>query len=42
MMGLDFPFVDYRKGSDEELAAAVFASRIIEPTAAQRMFNPSV
>ena len=31
------PFVDYRKGSDEELAAAVFASRIIEPTAAQRI-----
>jgi hypothetical protein len=29
------PFVDYRLG-DEELFAAVFTSRIIEPTAARR------
>lgn len=33
----DGPFADYRAGSDEELAAAVFASRIIEPMAAQRI-----
>lgn len=37
MVETDGPFVDYRKESDEELAAAVFASRIIEPTAAQRI-----
>ena len=37
MAETDGPFVDYRKGSDGELAAAVFASRIIEPTAAQRI-----
>jgi len=36
------PFVDYRKGSDEELAAAVFASRIIEPMAAQRIAPDAV
>lgn len=36
------PFVDYRKGSDEELAAAVFASRIIEPRAAQRIAPDAV
>ncbi len=36
------PFVDYRKGSDEELAAAVFASRVIEPTAAQRIAPDAV
>lgn len=38
----DGPFVDYRKGSDEELAAAVFASRIIEPMAAQRIAPDAV
>lgn len=37
MIETDGPFVDYRKGSDEELVAAVFASRIIEPMAAQRI-----
>ncbi|WP_135662111.1 hypothetical protein [Halorhabdus rudnickae] len=37
MIETDGPFVDYREGSDEELAAAVFASRIIEPMAAQRI-----
>jgi hypothetical protein len=36
------PFVDYRKGSDEELAAAVFASRIVEPMAAQRIAPDAV
>lgn len=36
------PFVDYRQGSDEELAAAVFASRIIEPMAAQRIAPEAV
>lgn len=36
------PFVDYRQGSDEELAAAVFASRIIEPMAAQRIAPDAV
>jgi hypothetical protein len=38
----DGPFVDYRQGSDEELAAAVFASRIIEPMAAQRIAPDAV
>lgn len=38
----DGPFVDYRQGSDEELAAAVFASRIIEPMAAQRIAPEAV
>ncbi len=33
----DGPFLDYREGSDEELAAAVFASRIVEPIAAPRI-----
>ena len=42
MMKTDGPFVDYRKGSDEELAAAVFASRIVEPTAAQRIAPEAV
>jgi len=42
MVETDGPFVDYRKGSDEELAAAVFASRIIEPTAAQRIAPDAV
>lgn len=37
MIQTDGPFVDYRAGSDEELAAAVFASRILEPQAAQRL-----
>jgi len=37
MIETDGSFVDYPKGGDEELAAAVFASRIIEPTAAQRI-----
>ena len=36
------PFVDYRKGSDEELTAAVFASRIVEPMAAQRIAPDAV
>jgi hypothetical protein len=36
------PFVDYRQGSDEELAAAVFASRIVEPMAAQRIAPDAV
>jgi hypothetical protein len=39
---MDGPFVDYRAGSDEELAAAVFASRIIEPMAAQRLAPDAV
>ena len=38
----DGPFRDYRQGSDEELAAAVFASRIIEPMAAQRIAPDAV
>jgi len=38
----DGPFADYRAGSDEELAAAVFASRIVEPTAAQRIAPDTV
>lgn len=38
----DGPFADYRAGSDEELAAAVFASRIIEPMAAQRIAPDAV
>lgn len=38
----DGPFLDYRKGSDEELAAAVFASRIVEPMAAQRIAPDAV
>lgn len=42
MVEPDFPFVDYRWGGDEELAAAVFASRIIEPTAAQRIAPDAV
>lgn len=42
MVETDGPFVDYREGSDEELAAAVFASRIIEPTAAQRIAPDAV
>jgi hypothetical protein len=42
MIGTDGPFVDYREGSDEELAAAVFASRIIEPMAAQRITPDAV
>lgn len=42
MVETDGPFVDYRKGSDEELAAAVFASRIIEPMAAQRIAPDAV
>lgn len=36
------PFLDYREGSDEELAAAVFASRIVEPMAAQRIAPDAV
>ena len=36
------PFVDYREETDEELAAAVFASRIIEPMAAQRLASDAV
>lgn len=42
MIETDGPFVDYREGSDEELAAAVFASRIIEPMAAQRIAPDAV
>lgn len=42
MIETDGPFVDYRLGSDEELAAAVFASRIIEPMAAQRIAPDAV
>lgn len=42
MIKTDGPFVDYRQGNDEELAAAVFASRIIEPMAAQRMAPDAV
>lgn len=42
MIETDGPFVDYRKGSDEELAAAVFASRIVEPMAAQRIAPAAV
>lgn len=42
MIETDGPFVDYRKGSDEELAVAVFASRIIEPMAAQRIAPDAV
>ncbi len=42
MIETDGPFADYRKGSDEELAAAVFASRIIEPMAAQRIAPDAV
>lgn len=42
MVEPDGPFVDYRWGSDEELAAAVFASRIIEPMAAQRIAPDAV
>ena len=42
MIETDGPFVDYRTGSDEELAAAVFASRIIEPMAAQRIAPDAV
>jgi hypothetical protein len=42
MIETDGPFVDYRKGSEEELAAAVFASRIIEPMAAQRLAPDAV
>lgn len=39
---VDGPFVDYRCGSDGELAAAVFASRIIEPEAAERLAPDAV
>ena len=42
MIGTDGPFVDYRHENDEELAAAVFASRIIEPMAAQRIAPDAV
>ena len=42
MIETDGPFVDYRQGNDEELAAAVFASRIIEPAAAQRIAPDAV
>jgi hypothetical protein len=42
MIVTDGPFVDYREGSDEELAAAVFASRIVEPMAAQRIAPDAV
>ncbi|PSQ07125.1 hypothetical protein BRC95_04980 [Halobacteriales archaeon QS_5_68_33] len=42
MIETDGPFIDYRKGSDKELAAAVFASRIIEPTTAQRIAPDAV
>jgi len=42
MIETDGPVVDYRKGSDEELAAAVFASRIVEPMAAQRIAPDAV
>lgn len=42
MVETDGPFVDYRQGSDEELAAAVFASRVIEPKAAQRIAPEAV
>jgi hypothetical protein len=42
MIETDGPFVDYREGSDEELAAAVFASRIVEPMAAQRIAPDAV
>lgn len=42
MIETDGPFVDYRQGNDEELAAAVFASRIIEPMAAQRIAPDAV
>lgn len=42
MIETDGSFVDYRKGSDEELSAAVFASRIIEPMAAQRIAPDAV
>ena len=42
MIQTDGPFVDYREGSDEELAAAVFASRIVEPMAAQRIAPDAV
>lgn len=42
MIETDGPFVDYREGSDEELVAAVFASRIIEPMAAQRIAPDAV
>jgi hypothetical protein len=38
----DGPFADYRAGSDEELAAAVFGSRIVEPMAAQRIAPDAV
>lgn len=38
----DGPFIDYRMGNDEELAAAVFASRIVEPMAAQRIAPAAV
>lgn len=42
MIKTDGPSMDYRKGSDQELAAAVFASRIIEPMAAQRIAPDAV
>ncbi|WP_161606889.1 hypothetical protein [Natronolimnohabitans innermongolicus] len=42
MIETDGPFVDYRLGNDEELAAAVFASRIVEPMAAQRITPDAV
>lgn len=42
MIEPDGNIVDYRMGDDEELAAAVFASRIIEPMAAQRIAPDAV
>lgn len=42
MIEPDGDIVDYRMGDDEELAAAVFASRIIEPMAAQRIAPDAV
>lgn len=42
MIETDGPFIDYREGSDEGLAAAVFASRIVEPMAAQRIAPDAV
>lgn len=42
MIETEGSFSDYRKGSDEELAAVVFVSRIIEPIAAQRIAPHSV
>jgi len=38
----DGPFIDYRLADDEELVSAVFASRIIEPRAAQRLAPDAV